>query len=93
MKKKIFKAFVAYAAVAVVGISSYKAYGSYMAANMSGDDLLLTENVLALSDVSGDKTVSCYCKTKWFSPNICSANASGNYCGGNPCDQNDGNCR
>ena len=50
MKKKFCKSFVAFAAVAVVGFGSYKAYGSYLAANMSEEDLLLAENVEALSE-------------------------------------------
>lgn len=93
MKRKIFKAFFAVVTVAAVGLGSYKAYGSYVAANNCEENLLLAENVLALSEVGGGKTVNCYCKSIWFSPNICSANASGTYCGGDPCDQHDGNCR
>ncbi|MDE5998561.1 MAG: hypothetical protein K2H04_00555 [Bacteroidaceae bacterium] len=58
MKKKIFKAFFAVAAIATVGLGSYKAYGSYMATNMSENDLLLQENVLALSD---DNNAKSYC--------------------------------
>lgn len=50
MKRKIFKAFFAVVTVAAVGLGSYKAYGSYVAANHSETDLLLTEDVLALSD-------------------------------------------
>ena len=50
MKKKFFKAALAIAAIATVGLGSYKAYDSYTAANMSENDLLLTEDVLALSD-------------------------------------------
>ena len=50
MQKKIFKTFFAVAAIATIGLGSYKAYGSYVASNMSDDDLLLTEDVLALSD-------------------------------------------
>ncbi len=91
--KNLFKIAFAVVAFAAVGLGSYKAYGSFTAANMSEEDLLLAENVLALSDAGGGKTVSCYCKTNWFSSNVCSANASGSYCGGNPCDQHDGNCR
>lgn len=37
------------AVVAAVGFSSYKAYGSYVAGNVSEEDLLLAENVEALS--------------------------------------------
>ena len=36
-------------AFAAVGLGSYKAYGSYTAANMSEEDLLLSENIEALS--------------------------------------------
>ena len=93
MKKNIFKSAFAVAAIAAVGLGSYNVYCSYTADNISANDLLLAENVLALSDAGGGKTVSCYCKTNWFSSNVCSANASGAYCGGNPCDQHDGNCR
>ncbi len=51
-------------------------------------------NIEALSGgEAGSQVVSCYCKTKWFSPNVCSANASGAYCGGDPCSNHDGNCR
>lgn len=51
-------------------------------------------NIEALSGGEGDsQEVSCYCKTNLFSPNVCSANASGAYCGGNPCKDHDGNCR
>lgn len=49
MKKKLFKAFFAVAAIATVVMSSYKAYGSYTAANMSDEDLLMQENVEALA--------------------------------------------
>ena len=53
MKKNFIKATLAVAAIAAVGLGSYKAYGSYTAANMSANDLLLAENVLALSDNNG----------------------------------------
>ena len=58
MKKKFIKATLAVAAIAAVGLSSYKAYGSYTAANMSEEELLWAENVLALShpeNLSGQK--------------------------------------
>ena len=42
-------------AFAAVGLGSYKAYGSYTAANMSEEDLLLAENVEALSDPEGTR--------------------------------------
>ena len=48
--KKIIKMAFAVVAFAAVGLGSYKAYGSYTAANMSEEDLLIAENVLALSE-------------------------------------------
>ncbi len=48
--KNIFKATLMVAVVAAIGMGSYKAYGSYVAANMSEEDFLMAENVLALSD-------------------------------------------
>lgn len=48
--KNLLKISFAVVAFAAVGLGSYKAYGSYTAANMSEEDLLLAENVLALSD-------------------------------------------
>ena len=70
MKKNIFKSVFAVAAIAAVGLGSYKAYGSYTAANMSEEDLLLQENVLALSENTGtvrslatnaSQTIWCCC--------------------------------
>ena len=49
MKKKSFKAFIAGAAIAAVGLSSYKVYGTYMAANLPDDKLLMAENIEALA--------------------------------------------
>ena len=60
MKKKFFKAALAIAAIATVGLGSYKAYDSYTAANMSENDLLLAENVLALTDPGIWDTVQHY---------------------------------
>lgn len=55
---------------------------------------LLEANVEALlTPETGGEVVKCYCKTHWFSPNVCSANADGAYCGGDPCSNHDGNCR
>lgn len=58
------------------------------------DEQVFLDNVEALAggDASTEQ-VKCYCKTHWFSPNVCSANADGAYCGGNPCSNHDGNCR
>ena len=47
--KKFMKMAFAVVAFAAVGLGSYKAYGSYTAANMSEEDLLIAENVEALS--------------------------------------------
>ncbi len=59
--KKIFKMAFAVVAIASVGLGSYKAYGSYTAANMSEESLLMAENVLALSDATCDcKNITCY---------------------------------
>ena len=49
MKKKVFKSAFAAAAIAAVCLGSYRAYSSYMASNISGDDMLFSENVEALS--------------------------------------------
>lgn len=56
---------------------------------------LQLENLEALAgdDEESELKVNCFCKTNWFSPNVCSANASGAYCGGNPCANHDSNCR
>ncbi len=68
--KNLFKIAFAVVAFAAVGLGSYKAYGSYTAANMSEEDLLIAENVLALSeDIKvtyvkvKDKSGNCYKKT------------------------------
>ncbi len=58
MKKNFFRATLVVAAITAVGLGSYKAYGSYTAANMSEEDLLMAENVLALSDNVPNGTVS-----------------------------------
>ena len=52
MKKKI-KTALLMAVVAAVGFCSYKAYGSYVAGNVSEEELLLAENVEALSAGEG----------------------------------------
>lgn len=50
MKKNFFKAFIAVAAIAAVGLGSYKVYGTYMAANLPDNKLLMAENIEALAD-------------------------------------------
>lgn len=52
--KNIFKATLAVAAIAAVGMGSYRAYDSYVASNMSTEDLLFAENVEALSMSDND---------------------------------------
>lgn len=49
MKKKLIKTFVIIATIAV-SFESYNRYGSCVVDNMIDNDLLLAENVLALSD-------------------------------------------
>lgn len=83
--KKIVVSIVAMSIVfaATVAIVSRSDSDSLFEANV---------NVLAHSESVGE-VVKCYCKTNWFSPNVCSANADGPYCGGDPCSNHDGNCR
>lgn len=52
-------------------------------------------NIEALTsgETGGGHVVACYCKVNWFSPNVCSVQDDGRYCGGDPCDTHDGNCR
>lgn len=92
MMKKNFLLAGSFIFVVIAAIGSYHTYTSNSAVE---DGELLMANVEALStgsDVSHEE-VKCYCKQKWFSPNICSINVSGGYCGGNPCSNHDGNCR
>jgi len=65
--KNIFKATFAVAAVAAIGMGSYKAYGSYVATNMSEDDLLLAENVEAISQMI-ESTPTSYLKKTNIQP-------------------------
>lgn len=76
----------------VAAAGGYHAYTSNLPAEK---DMLFMSNIeaLATSAESPSEVVKCYCKTNWFSPNICSASASGSYCGGDPCSNHDGNCR
>ena len=48
--KKIINVVFAVVAVAAASFGGYKAHGAYVAANMSEDELLMMENVEALSD-------------------------------------------
>ena len=58
----------------------------------SGDDNTDDEEEGGDGGGSGS-TVKCFCKTNWFSPNICRANASGVSCGESPCKDRDADCR
>ena len=64
--KKFMKMTFAVVAIAVVGLGSYKAYGSYTAANMSEEDLLVAENILALSDPGGSNNDEEHIKECWI---------------------------
>ena len=58
------------------------------------EESFYADNVAALSgDESDPDVVKCYCKSRLWGSNVCSANADGAYCGGNPCANHDGNCR
>lgn len=86
MKKKLILSVI------VATISTVSAI-SFEGQNSKDNDLFVS-NIEALSkEGEGSEVVKCYCKIHWFSPNICSANANGSYCGGNPCSNHDGNCR
>ncbi len=61
--KKFMKMAFAVVAFAAVGLGSYRAYGSYTAANMSEEDLLITENVLALSEGNSDGSNMVHVRT------------------------------
>lgn len=88
MKKKSFLI----AAVAVIASAgSYFGYGTNQNEGLS--DIQLANIEALAKEESGELVVNCYCKTNWFTPNVCSANASGAYCGGDPCPNHDGNCR
>lgn len=50
-------------------------------------------DALTRDESSGGHSVACYCKINLFSSNVCTAMGSGAYCGGDPCDSHDGNCR
>ncbi|MFI3263201.1 MAG: NVEALA domain-containing protein [Rikenellaceae bacterium] len=85
---KFFTCALALCAMGMVG------YNAYQNSTMTEEERLLMANIEALSsDSESDETVKCYCKVNWFSNNICSAAADGSYCGGNPCSDQDANCR
>lgn len=58
-------------------------------------DPLFESNVEALAYEDGGygEVTKCFCKIRWVGTNICTVNADGGYCGGDPCSNHDGNCR
>lgn len=88
MKKYLFSILV----FGALGIGTGTAYClSDKAESLSPLEL---ENLEALANDEGSGlVVNCYCKTNWFTKNVCSAQGSGGYCGGDPCANHDGNCR
>lgn len=79
-------------AISAVAIAIGAGYGYYHPEADLND--LEFANIEALSNGESDPSVvKCYCKTNWFSPNVCSANSQGTFCGEDPCDSHDGNCR
>jgi len=86
-KNKIVGAFCASVMFIIVSIG-------YFGKNTVVSEQAFLDNIEALSGgEDGGDIVRCYCKSHWFSPNVCSVNADGGYCGGDPCDSHDGNCR
>lgn len=81
--------------ISIMMVGGILAIGALALNRPSNQDEVFLSNVEALSDAEGGGigVVNCYCKTNWFSSNVCSANASGAYCGGDPCTNHDGNCR
>ena len=60
--KKIFKTAMFAVAVMAAGLGAYKSYNAYQTANTSPEELLLIENVLALSSEHGGS--SCYTQSE-----------------------------
>ena len=51
-------------------------------------------NLEALSDNEGSgQDVKCYCRITNYGIGICTTLGNLTYCGGDPCDSHDGNCR
>ena len=74
---------------------SYVGYMGYERMTMSEAERFMQANVEALTsgESGGGHVVACYCKTRIVGPNICVVQGNGRYCGGDPCDSHDGNCR
>lgn len=86
MKKNIF---IILATVAV-GLCAGTAYSR--SGNVDPLSPLEMENLEALAnDESSDPKVQCFCRTDVSG--ICSAMGTGAYCGGDPCNHHDANCR
>ncbi|MDE6157487.1 MAG: hypothetical protein K2K22_09905 [Muribaculaceae bacterium] len=87
--KKLFLIVALIATVSAIAISFNR--------NSKENELSITElaniEAIANAETPGGFYVICYCKTNWFSPNVCSANADGSFCGGDPCIDHDSNCR
>ena len=60
--KKFMKMAFSVVAITAVGLGSYKAYGSYTAANMSEEDLLMAEKVDVFSE---SMTYMVLCCEEW----------------------------
>ncbi len=81
-------------AVVAAAIGAGTCLGFQSATTVEEFDSIQLANLHALTEDEGDDyVVRCFCKTNWFSSNICSANAEGAYCGGDPCVSHDTNCR
>ena len=77
----------------VFSVTVLGGYQAYENVSIISAESFLLANVEALTVGEGVEVVKCYCKANWFSPNVCTANGSGAYCGGDPCSNHDGNCR
>lgn len=89
MKKIFFRMFILLSVAVMVGFYFYESRNEVKISDLLGANI----EALAENNENGDLTVKCYCKQSIFSPKICSANASGAYCGSNDCSFYDGNCR
>lgn len=78
-------------------LAAFAVTGSYYAytfnSTQKGRELLMANVEALATPETPPQVVYCYCKIKWFSPNICTVEGSGGFCGGDPCSNHDGNCR